>query len=545
MDIKNSLFKFSEKINMDKLVSKVYMELYNPNKDLMINSTISHDFEPFSDEIFLFPLMYGRRSMEMAFNSILSYALNFKGIKTKFILCDNIMPICLQKTSNHSVNCQLCKLMGQKFANNYGIPMDWAGKYVYEDDVVHASSTVSSLSYDECLNLEYKNINVNKYAIAASKRFLLKGEIENKERDIIVLKEYLAAALLHVDLSEKIFQIIKPSHVVLSNIAYLPGIFVEYFGKNGVNCIVCDLGKQNNTLNLNHLNNDQNDINQVSKDIWNIYSKKELMKEQKDELRTSLNYRKEGLGMHVDHGQFSNVKSVDKIIESLNIDINRNTGILFTNLPWDASLAGIDIVFENSFLWVDKTIDYFVNNPQKNLVIKVHPAEEIHGTKMSFIQHIHNKFLDLPDNIKIIPPKSNIDTYGLFDIADYGIVYTTTTGLEMAIEGVPIITTAYTHYREKGFTFDATNMAQYMKLLNNSENLKMDNKMMNLAQKYGYLHFCDREIPFKFIEFSGDYFSDPKLKLKDWKDISLNLEKNLDGIVECMTSGKSILKSNF
>ena len=45
-----------------------------------------------------------------------------------------------------------------------------------------------------------------------------------------------------------------------------------------------------------------------------------------------------------------------------------------------------------------------------------------------------------------------VNTYDLFEIADLGLVYTTTVGLEMAMSGVPVIVVGKTHYRGKGFT---------------------------------------------------------------------------------------------
>ena len=52
----------------------------------------------------------------------------------------------------------------------------------------------------------------------------------------------------------------KPSHLIISNIAYLPGVFVEYFEKRGVQCIACDFGTLNGTIHLNHLDEDRKDF---------------------------------------------------------------------------------------------------------------------------------------------------------------------------------------------------------------------------------------------------------------------------------------------
>ena len=41
------------------------------------------------------------------------------------------------------------------------------------------------------------------------------------------------------------------------------------------------------------------------------------------------------------------------------------------------------------------------------------------------------------------------------DSSDLGLVYSSTTGLELALYGVPVIAAARIHYADKGFTIDA------------------------------------------------------------------------------------------
>ena len=45
----------------------------------------------------------------------------------------------------------------------------------------------------------------------------------------------------------------------------------------------------------------------------------------------------------------------------------------------------------------------------------------------------------LPEHIRLIGPKEKVNTYDLVEVADLGLVYTTTVGMEMAMNGVPVI----------------------------------------------------------------------------------------------------------
>jgi hypothetical protein len=60
----------------------------------------------------------------------------------------------------------------------------------------------------------------------------------------------------------------------------------------------------------------------------------------------------------------------------------------------------------------------------------------------------------LPANISIIEPEDNINFFSVLELSDIGVGYTSTVGLEMAIEGKPVILISETHYRDKVFTHD-------------------------------------------------------------------------------------------
>jgi hypothetical protein len=58
-----------------------------------------------------------------------------------------------------------------------------------------------------------------------------------------------------------------------------------------------------------------------------------------------------------------------------------------------------------------------------------------------------------------------VNTYDLVNTADFGLVFTTTVGMEMAMIGLPVIVTGQTHYRDKGFTLDVDSWDSYFEIL--------------------------------------------------------------------------------
>jgi hypothetical protein len=107
---------------------------------------------------------------------------------------------------------------------------------------------------------------------------------------------------------------------------------------------------------------------------------------------------------------------------------------------------------------------------------------------------------DLPAHIHLVEADSPINTYDLIEVADIGLVYTTTVGMEMAMSGVPVIVAGQTHYRGKGFTLDPDNWDNYLQMLNqtlsNPEDFVLDREQVEQAWNYAYRFFFEYPCPY-------------------------------------------------
>lgn len=133
--------------------------------------------------------------------------------------------------------------------------------------------------------------------------------------------------------------------------------------------------------------------------------------------------------------------------------------VLFTNLTWDTAVIGRHAAFGGIREWISEAISAFARMPQHRLVIRVHPSElHLPGkrTRDSLAEFVTREHPDLPPNIELIAADDLTSSYPLMEAADVGLVYTSTTGLELALAGTPVIVAGATHYRGKGFTLDVT-----------------------------------------------------------------------------------------
>jgi hypothetical protein len=74
--------------------------------------------------------------------------------------------------------------------------------------------------------------------------------------------------------------------------------------------------------------------------------------------------------------------------------------------------------------------------------------------------------------------------------SDFGLVFTSTTGMELATQGIPVIVAGRTHYRDKGFTSDVSSPQEFETALDaalaDPFALAPDREM---ARRYAYTFF--------------------------------------------------------
>jgi len=135
--------------------------------------------------------------------------------------------------------------------------------------------------------------------------------------------------------------------------------------------------------------------------------------------------------------------------------------VLFTNVTWDLATAGRDEAFDGMFDWLSATLTLAERTPHVRFIVRVHPAEEHVLTKDRVLDWIHAKWPRLPANVTAMAPGTQASVRTLTQMADLVLTYCSTTGIEAAIYGKPIVVAGAPHYRGKGFTIDVRSKVEY------------------------------------------------------------------------------------
>ncbi|MBI5945516.1 MAG: hypothetical protein HY864_14235 [Chloroflexi bacterium] len=207
--------------------------------------------------------------------------------------------------------------------------------------------------------------------------------------------------------------------------------------------------------------------------------------------------------------QYVSSQGAQETRKLLNLD-DRPVVMLAANVLGDSLTLGRDIFAASMTEWITKTVQFFANRPEVQLVIRVHPGEKLVPQAKSMGTVVREALPELPGHIHVIGALDKINTYDLIEIADVGLAYTTTVGLETAMNGRPVISCGQTHYRGRGFTLDPNSWDEYYatleKVLANIPAHQLNEKQTEFAWNYAYRFFFEypRPFPWRLMNFWDD-----------------------------------------
>ncbi len=430
--------------------------------------------------------MLGGHPHNLSFEILIGWSLKKQGHDVRFLIDDCTLPI----TEDHQAGKE--NIFRQISATSYL----FAKRYIK-----YAGFNILKLSE---LN-EYRNGNSESNFDSIVEASLLKhykvGVITKDLADLdLKQKLFLDASRISEKAAHSLLKM-NPDRVIMSHGIYTTwGPMFNYLVKNEVPVLTYGRGKKANTKKLNwNMTSDWWDVSKEWEVVKEIPLNSEKLSKIDAYLESRISHKNDVLVYN-----FGELESKEKTFERFNLNPNKLTFALFTNVLWDAASAQREIVFENPVVWVIETIEWFITHPEKQLIIKIHPAEVVVGTRQPFIEIIRQNFNILPENIRIIEPHQKVNSWSIYGVTDIGLVHTTTVGMELPLLGTPCAVVSSTHYRNKGFTIDITKKEDYFDLLKSftKHSNQLTSKQIEYAKRYSYLLFERYQIPFDFFEES-------------------------------------------
>jgi hypothetical protein len=464
----------------------------------------------------------------------IAIALSFKGAKCLFANCEGHLPICNIQNVNQGTRmpCADCIKQQQKLFHQSGFPNYSLPHFVSQDQVRRAYQIVGSLDYKALENLSYEGISLGKLVQISTRWFLAGNNLTNDKQSLKSYRNFVISAIIVYQAAQALLKTTKPDLIFLLNglffeeriihtlaeslsipiVTYENGFMTNsfVFARNGIACYY-DLSAH-----------------------WSTVKNTPLSRKQNDWLDKYLTDRQAGNRAVIQYWP-KREERIAEIKKKLCLDNRKKVIVAFTNIIWDSAVQGRDIGFKGMFAWLHQIIAFFSRHSEYQFIVRIHPAEiRLKGreTKEGAVQFIRAAFPDLPSNIYIVPPDSDISSYRLIELAHLILTYSSTIGLEAVLMGKPVMVAGQTHYRAKGFTLDTDTGAEYFNRL--SETLKMAESEIDvdieMARRYSFLFFRRYMIDFTSI-INQESSTKINLVLDNLEDLKSKQHSELSAVV--------------
>jgi hypothetical protein len=443
---------------------------------------------------------------------MLSVALTLRGARVHTLICDRALPAC-QRAEHTDVPdpsvlteyrlkeqlCDRCYATGRYHFDPLGLTSHRVGQLATRDEKLQARRIATELPAEKIRSFVWEGMAIGDHAYAGALRYFARGDLNAEPLGEDVLRRYLEASLLMATASTRLIQRDGIQIAAFNHGLYVPqGVLGEVCRSLGVRVANWNPAYRTSCFIFSHGDTYHHTLLAEPTDAWDTMPWTPEMEEQ------ILTYLKSRWSGTRDWIWFHDEPDEDfaAYAREVGLDLTKPIVGLLTNVMWDAQLHYPANAFPSMLDWVIRTIEYFQRRPDLQLLIRVHPAE-IRGTARSrqpLVPEIEKAFPQLPPNVFVIPPESQVSTYAAIATVDAAIIYGTKTGVELTSVGIPTIVAGEAWIRNKGLTLDATSPEDYFTILDRLPlGERMAPEQVERARKYAYHFFFRRMVPVPYM----------------------------------------------
>lgn len=495
---------------------------------------------------------FGGHAPSAVVESTLAVALTLRGARVHILLCDHALAACQQALYSEFADldeflengpellCRWCFEPANEMYSALGLALHKYTDWLSPDSQLRATTLSGSVPIDEIPGFTLDGIAVGEHAMAGALRFYARGSLEHGAAEERVLRRYLKAALQTSFAVQDLMKAQSFDAACFNHGIYVPqGLVGEVARRNRVRVVNWTVGYRKRRFIFTHDETYHHALMTEPTTRWeNISWTEKLADTTLDYLKSRWQGTRDWIWFHE-----RPTAEISDIVAELGIDFSKPTIGMLTNVMWDAQLHYRANAFPNMLEWVMTTLRYFADRTDLQLLVRIHPAE-VRGTvpsRQPLLHEIQKAFPELPPNIFIIPPESQISTYAAMLQCNSVIIYGTKTGVELTSLGIPVIVAGEAWIRGKGLTCDARSEQEYIEILNRLPmERRLDDAQRTRALKYAYHFFFRRMIPLPMFEprQGFPYF---QLKIDSLQQLAPGADPGLDVVCNGILKGSDFV----
>jgi hypothetical protein len=397
-----------------------------------------------------------------AWDALLASGMDARGADVHLFNCGGRMPIC-EVNFRHAdprVACAECALYPAAVGAQLGLSRSWLRNYLTPADIagIRAALPGEAAAYEQW---HFDGQPIGRLVRNSALWFLRKSRIESPADDAIY-RDFLVAGAQIARVAPRLIAATRPDVVLeLNGLFFAEQVFNRFVPKD-CRLVTYEAGWRSNSLGFDDFS--ERGFVDVD-DAWHTLAAQPLTSEESSRLDAWIRARGGGDMQRDFYVRFDAVAEGNPI-EELGLDAALPTAVLFTNLVWDTAVLGRDVAFASIEDWIRCTVEWFDRNRGRQLVIRIHPAEDLRPSQES-----REKIADvlrnviLPPNVRVVPSRVRLSSYRLIDAAAAVLVYNSTTGIEAALRARQVVVAARVYYAGRGFTHDVKRTDEYGAIL--------------------------------------------------------------------------------
>ena len=485
--------------------------------------------------------------------SVLAAALTLRGARVHVLLCDQVLPACLNvKHSRLAPDrvvtgdfrkklCDPCVRMGSAFTRLPGIEVHRFGDWIAPPDRATCAARARSVGAAEIPAFREDGLAVGEHAYAGCLRYYSTGSLEGQEHAEEVLRRFFEAALITARVVDALSRAHRFRAACFHHGIYIPqGVVGEVCRARSVRVATWNVAYRKRCFIFSHGDTYHHTLLDEPVTDW-----KDMTFTDRHDLQIQDYLRSRWKGSQ-DWIYFHDTPDdrVETLVRETGIDPQRPIIGLLTNVCWDAQLHYRANAFPSMLDWILKTIRWFEGRPGLQLLIRVHPAElrGLQKSRQFVVDEVRKRLPRLPPNVFIIGPESDVNTYAAMKLANAVIIYGTKTGVELASMGIPVIVAGEAWIRNKGLTIDARSEADYFAILDRLPlaESRLSEERAREARKYAYHFFLRRMIPLECLE-PLDGTVPYRLAVPSLEALAPGADEGLDVVCDGILEGKPFI----
>lgn len=477
--------------------------------------------------------------LHIGYHAILAMRLRQLGHPVEIVQCRQSVPFCT--TGQYRTAEQPCawcmKLKDGYFQGTFpsrALPPPGA-------ECRRLMAEAASWSVDECLRFEWNGVPVGRMCKVSLCWYLCKGWLG--EEDIAHVRKAVQSALVVADTFDRVLDESRPERVMLFNGAlYTAAVATFLCQRRGIVSYSHEMGIGQDCVFFSMTS--PGAAHYVD-ETYPPFRHRPLTPDQLRRLDDVLRARRAGKTMTLMWAEMES--EAGKVRRQLGLD-DRPIAVLFAHVTWDTTTLIAERVFPSQMSWILETAQWFAAHPEYQLVVRAHPADAVYsgGRTQDVVEELLKKHMSpMPENVKIVESASPISSYTLMDLAAVGLVYASTTGVEMVYAGRQVVVAGRAKYSGYGVALEPSDADEYFRMTGEAlaGRCPVTEDQQEQVRRFAYHYFFERMIPFEPIAVNLRTF-EPTLKVRSLRALERAKSPGFELICRSISEGKPVVWEN-